>query len=79
VTDGPLTYADLAALPLSAINALKAKPKKVAALGSLGVDSVLDLLSYYPRRHIDRSRQLAIRDLLPGDEAMVVGEVVRSS
>jgi ATP-dependent DNA helicase RecG len=79
VTDGPLTYADLAALPLSAINALKSKPKKVAALGSLGVESVLDLLSYYPRRHIDRSRQLAIRDLETGDEAMVVGEVVRSS
>ncbi|MCU1356335.1 MAG: recG [Acidimicrobiales bacterium] len=77
--DGPLTYADLAGFPLDAITALRTKPKKIAALGSLGVHNVLDLLSYYPRRHIDRSRQLAIRDLVPGDEAMVVGKVVHSS
>jgi ATP-dependent DNA helicase RecG len=75
MTDGPLTYADLAAFPLTAISALHGSPKKVAALEQIGVGDILDLVTYYPRRHVDRSRQVAIRDLVPGDEAMVVATV----
>jgi len=75
MTDGPLTYADLAAIPLTAIRALHSSPKKVEALGQIGVGDILDLVTYYPRRHVDRSRQVAIRDLVPGEEAMVVGTV----
>ncbi len=75
MTDGPLTYADLADFPLTAISALHASPKKVDALDKIGVGDILDLVTYYPRRHVDRSRQVAIRDLVPGEEAMVVGTV----
>ncbi|MFN8018826.1 MAG: ATP-dependent DNA helicase RecG [Acidimicrobiales bacterium] len=79
MVDGPLTYPDLAGFALSRISSLESKPKKRAAFEGFGVTDVLELITLYPRRHIDRSRQVAIRDLLPGDEAMVVARVVRAS
>lgn len=75
MTDAPLTYADLDSFGLERIGALAAHPKKIARLEELGIASVLDLITTYPRRHIDRSRQEQIRDLLPGDQAMVVARV----
>jgi ATP-dependent DNA helicase RecG len=77
MSDGPLTYADLASFPLTAISALHASPTKVEALAKIGVGDILDLLTYYPRRHVDRSKQVDIRNLTPGDEAMVVATVQR--
>ncbi len=77
MSSGPITYAELASFPLTAIRALFEAPKKVAALEKVGVHDVLDLLTYYPRRHVDRSRQVDIRNLRPGEEAMVVGRVER--
>ncbi len=41
----------------------------------MGVDSVLDLVTYYPRRYIDRTNQADIADLVEGQEAMVLGTV----
>ncbi|MBX3286807.1 MAG: DNA helicase RecG, partial [Actinobacteria bacterium] len=79
VTEGPITLAELHRLPLTRIAALASKPKKVAGLAELGIETVLDLLTTYPRTYIDRSRQEHIRDLLVGDQAMVIGEVVRIS
>ena len=79
MTDGPITYAELAGHDLSAIAALKPHPKKIERLAEMGIKNVLDLLTTYPRRHIDRSRQELIRDLLPGDQAMVLGKVARIS
>ncbi len=76
---GPITYDELAGYPLSVIGALAAHPKKIERLAELGIENVLDLLTTYPRRHIDRSRQEQIRDLLPGDQAMVLGTVARIS
>ena len=52
---------------------------RAAKFANVGVESVLDLLTYYPRRYIDRTNQAAIRDMKVGDEAMVVGVVKRSS
>ena len=40
-------------------------PKKVAALASVGVTSVLDLLTTYPRRWVDRTEEARVIDLLP--------------
>ena len=62
------------------ITALANKPSSVHdRLAEWDITSVLDLLTTYPRRHIDRSKERTIRDLLAGDQAMVVGEVVRIS
>lgn len=38
-TDGPITLAELAGFPLTAITALAGKPKKIAGLAELGVGS----------------------------------------
>ena len=54
-------------------------PKRTAALESLGLETVFDLLTLYPRRYIDRTRQVDLSDLMVGDEAAVFGEVTSSS
>jgi ATP-dependent DNA helicase RecG len=53
--------------------------KRTAALESLGITNVFDLLTVYPRRYIDRTRQVDLSDLNVGDEAAVFGEVVKVS
>ena len=42
------------------------------------IETVLDLLTHYPRRYIDRTQQAEIRDLRLGEEAMVLARVKRS-
>ncbi len=49
--------------------------KKRASLGAIGVDHLLDLLTFYPRRWVDRSNEARIADLVPGDEALVLATV----
>jgi len=47
------------------------------ALERIGIRTVGELIRYYPRRYLDRSRQLRIRDLVPTDfEVTVVGKVI---
>ncbi|HEX2272424.1 MAG TPA: DNA helicase RecG, partial [Acidimicrobiales bacterium] len=52
-------------------------PKKAEALAALDIHTVLDLLTHYPRRYLDRTRQAAIRDLKTGEEALVLATVKR--
>lgn len=54
-------------------------PKRTAALASMGLESVFDLLTLYPRRYIDRTRRVDLSDLRVGDEAAVFGEVTAST
>ena len=54
-------------------------PKHLDALHAIGIDCVLDLLTHYPRRYIDRTNQAQIADLVEGQEAMVLGQVRRST
>ncbi|EKU71996.1 ATP-dependent DNA helicase RecG [Selenomonas sp. F0473] len=49
--------------------------KKAAALRRLGVETVYDLLTYYPRAYEDRSRITRIADLRAGMRAAVVGVI----
>lgn len=51
--------------------------KKAEALASVGITSVLDLVTHYPRRYIDRTNQVAIADLVEGTDAMVLAAVRR--
>ena len=53
--------------------------KRLAALTSLGIDDVFDLLTLYPRRYIDRTKRVDLSDLTVGEEAAVYGEVSRVS
>ena len=52
--------------------------KKLTALREQGIDTVLDLLTTFPRRYIDRTAQKPIREMMPGDEALVLATVKRS-
>jgi ATP-dependent DNA helicase RecG len=52
-------------------------PRKRDALEMVGITTVLDLITHYPRRYIDRTNQRAIADLVDGEEAMVLATVRR--
>ena len=52
--------------------------RRRAALAEMGIDSVLDLLSWFPRRYVDRSRRVDLAELAVGETAAVYGEVVRT-
>ncbi len=49
--------------------------RRAEHLAAFGVESVLDLLTTYPRRYIDRTRQADVSDLVVGDEAAVLATV----
>ncbi len=53
--------------------------KRTAALSSIGIESVFDLLTVYPRRYIDRTKRVDLSDLSVGEEAAVFGEVKKIS
>ena len=46
-------------------------------LGELGIETVLDLLTHYPRRYIDGTRLAPLRDLSEGETASVLATVRR--
>ena len=62
-------------LPVDVLASLSAK--KADALATWGVANVLDLLTKYPRRYIDRSRQADLAELAVGEQAVVLAEVRR--
>ncbi len=45
----------------------------------MGIETVLDLLTHYPRRYVDRTNASSIGELEEGEEAMVTGTVVRAA
>jgi ATP-dependent DNA helicase RecG len=67
----------LAALPSSVLAGVGTAAAK--ELGELGVESVLDLVTDYPRRYIDGTRLAPVGDLREGDRASVLAEVTRVS
>ena len=46
--------------------------RKREALATLGITSVLDLLTTYPRRWVDRTNEARVADLAAGQEALVL-------
>ncbi len=46
-------------------------------LAKLGLDTVYDLLYYYPRNHIDYAKQVQIRDLVAGETVTLIAEIKR--
>jgi ATP-dependent DNA helicase RecG len=69
--------ARLADLPVTELKGVGTA--KAGALSKLGVATVLDLLTYYPRRYLDRTKQARLGDLEVGEEATVLVSVVRTS
>ncbi len=69
----PLTLRDLDAIGVERIKGVG--DKKLASLHAVGIDTVLDLLTTYPRRWVDRTNEARVSDLLPGQEALVLVSV----
>jgi len=51
--------------------------KRAAALDSIDIHTVFDLLTTYPRRYLDRTQRVDLSDLTVGEEVAVFGEVTR--
>jgi ATP-dependent DNA helicase RecG len=72
----PLTLAELAELDLGVLKGVG--PKRLEALASLGITNVLDLVTHYPRKWLDRTNEATVSELAEGREAAVLAEVVRT-
>lgn len=70
---GPITLPDLASMDVARLSGVG--PKKLQGLHSLGIHDLYGLLTHYPRRYVDRTKEARVVDLVPGDEAMVIGRV----
>jgi ATP-dependent DNA helicase RecG len=67
------TLRDLSTRPVSALASVS--ERKAGRLAELGVESVLDLVTTYPRRYIDRTHRADVSGLQVGDEAAVLASV----
>jgi len=65
-----LTLRDLSAIGVDRLKGVG--DKKLASLHEVGVDTVLDLLTTYPRRWVDRTNECRVSDLQAGQEALVL-------
>ena len=59
----PITLRDLDAIDVAQLRGVG--DKKRASLAAFGVDTVLDLVTTYPRRWVDRTNEARIADLVP--------------
>ncbi len=69
----PLTLRELDAIGVERLNGVGSQRRK--ALSEVGVESVFDLLTYYPRRYVDRTAQAPISEAEVGSEITVVADV----
>ncbi|WP_419854107.1 ATP-dependent DNA helicase RecG [Candidatus Poriferisodalis sp.] len=72
-TKGPLTLRELDAISVDRLNGVG--PHRRKSLAGVGVESVFDLLTYYPRRYVDRTAQAPISEAAIGSEITVVADV----
>ncbi len=54
-------------------------PRRASQLAKLGIETVGQLLFHIPRRYVDRSRTVPIRQVMPGDEITVFGRIAASA
>ncbi len=65
-----LTLRELSAIGVDRLKGVG--EKKLASLREVGIDSVLDLLTTYPRRWVDRTNECRVSDLQAGVESLVL-------
>src|SRR3954447_3397294 len=72
-----VTLGRLAELPVTQITGVG--PDRADALReAFEIETVLDLVTHYPRRHLDLTKMTSIRDAHIGDETWIFGRVVSS-
>jgi ATP-dependent DNA helicase RecG len=77
MTGDPLALRDLADIDVERLKGVG--ERKLAALHEVGINTVLDLLTTYPRRWVDRTDEARVNDLVPGKEALVLVSVRSAS
>ncbi|RKY43642.1 MAG: hypothetical protein DRP88_09030, partial [Candidatus Neomarinimicrobiota bacterium] len=50
--------------------------KRAVALQKAGIETLVDLLYYFPRRYLDRSNLVKVAQLPIGEEATFVGRII---
>ncbi len=73
-TTGGITLRDLSEIPLSRLGKV-GSGKRLRAFEQFGITNVLELLTHYPRRWIDRTREATVASAVEGADALVVGEI----
>ncbi|MEI8240500.1 MAG: ATP-dependent DNA helicase RecG [Actinomycetota bacterium] len=66
----PLTFRELSAIGVERLKGVG--DKKLEALHEMGISTVLDLLTTYPRRWVDRTDECRVSDLVAGQDALVL-------
>ncbi len=72
---GGRRLSQLARIPVAELKGVG--QRRADALAVMGIETVLDLLTHYPRRYLDRTRQASIVELKEHEEAMVLATVKR--
>jgi len=73
----PRRLRSLAETPVTRLSGVG--PERAKALASIEVETILDLLTHYPRRYLDKTRQSSIRDAEVDEQLWVFGRVVSAS
>ena len=69
----PLSLRELDAISVGRLQGVG--PQRQASLREVQIETVFDLLTHYPRRYVDRSREAKLGEVTPGQEVMVVGDI----
>ena len=69
----PLSLRELDAISVDRLQGVGEERR--TSLGEVDIESVFDLLTHYPRRYVDRSREAKLGEVTPGQEVMVVADV----
>jgi ATP-dependent DNA helicase RecG len=72
------TLARLRELPVTELKGIGPASAKALA-DAFEIETVLDLVTHYPRRYLDQTRMATIRELRAGDQAWVFGRVVKTN
>ncbi|HEY9558492.1 MAG TPA: ATP-dependent DNA helicase RecG [Acidimicrobiales bacterium] len=67
----------LAGLPVTELKGVG--PERAKALAGIDITTVFDLLTHYPRRYLDKTKQSSIRDAGVDETLWIFGKVVSSS
>ncbi|MGH9134564.1 MAG: ATP-dependent DNA helicase RecG [Ilumatobacteraceae bacterium] len=69
----PITLRELAEIDVGRLRGVGERKRQ--SLSAFDIENVLDLVTTYPRRWVDRTNEARIADLVPGDEALVLATV----
>jgi ATP-dependent DNA helicase RecG len=77
MTEPRLDLASLQEIPVTRLKGVG--ERKASGLAEVEIHNLLDLLTHYPRRYLDRTKEASIAELGEGDEASVLVTVERTS